>query len=110
MKLRNRLKYAILAGILALALPSKTASSDLSFMILNLNQFTITAPLEQRLRRLEGMEAESLARIVGYDSFIRAASSEYVSPATLYAMIYQESRGNSRARSPMGAEGLMQII
>src|SRR3989338_3394201 len=109
MILRNRLKYAILAGVLALASPSKTASSDLSFMVLNLKKFTIKAPLEQRLKLVEGMETESLARIVDYDSFIRAASSRYVSPATLYSMIYQESRGNPRARSPKGEEGLLQI-
>jgi len=109
MILRNRLKYAILAGVLALASPSKTASSDLSFMVLNLKKFTIKAPLEQRLKLVEGMETESLARIVDYDSFIRAASSGYISPATLYSMIYQESKGYPRARSPKGAEGLLQI-
>lgn len=111
MKLRNRLKYAILAaGILALASPTKTSSSDLDFMVLNLKKFKIEAPLEQRLRRVNGMEPEALARIVSYDSFIRKASLEYpISPSHLYSMIYQESRGNPKARSPKRAEGLMQI-
>ncbi len=111
MKLRNSLNYAILAGLSALVQPSRTASSDLDFMLPRLTQFTITLPLEKRLRSIEGMETWPLLRISNYDEYIRAASSEYpeISPSHLYSMIYQESRGNSRARSPKKAVGLMQI-
>jgi soluble lytic murein transglycosylase len=46
-----------------------------------------------------------------YENFIRTYSAKYdVDPALVAAVIFQESRFNPRAVSPMGAKGLMQFM
>lgn len=46
-----------------------------------------------------------------YDDIIEAKARQYGLPAALVrSVIWQESRGNSRAVSPVGAQGLMQLM
>jgi len=46
-----------------------------------------------------------------YEDFIRIYSDKYdVDPALVAAVIFQESRFNPKAVSPMGAQGLMQFM
>ena len=61
--------------------------------------------------------AGELARAVGaadnppFDEFVRAAATRYgVDPALVHAVVRAESGYNPDARSPAGAQGLMQLM
>lgn len=46
-----------------------------------------------------------------YDSYIRASAARHgVDPALMKAMMHTESAFNPNARSPVGAQGLMQLM
>ena len=54
---------------------------------------------------------EATASLQRYDGFIAEAAQRFGVPAAwIRAVLWQESRGDPRAVSPMGARGLMQIM
>lgn len=66
---------------------------------------------ERRIRRQQDERVRGTGQLSPYDEIVRKLADEYGFDWRLViALIYQESRFDREAKSPMGAKGLMQLM
>lgn len=96
---------ALSSGAKAEAKPKATASEEMDSVGLN------EAPLNISIPDSGAADDRMLGKLQEYEPLIRAAANRYNLPPELIAgVVWQESRGNSRAVSHCGAMGLMQLM